>query len=194
MLKQLSMFFFPVALLGSPAGGIQNSLAPGTGQAAAPSLSNPNPIDPSSMQRAYAALGLPYGNQPQAPLQPQVQGQQPAQSQPHQPMRTMNALGRWRTGYLSSSTKGLAVWFGGLCVRLAPGHAEAHATRDCCGRASQAASGEWRVLQEGSGEGEAGKMLVCEWMGGTCARVKSEWLEGPLLEPGQLVACWAISV
>ncbi|XP_010225275.1 PREDICTED: CREB-binding protein-like [Tinamus guttatus] len=45
------------------------------------------------MQRAYAALGLPYGNQPQTQLQPQVQGQQPAQPQAHQQMRTINALG-----------------------------------------------------------------------------------------------------
>uniref|UniRef100_A0A8U7N6B2 histone acetyltransferase n=1 Tax=Corvus moneduloides TaxID=1196302 RepID=A0A8U7N6B2_CORMO len=82
-------------LLGSPAGGIQNSIGSvGTGQQNTPSLSNPNPIDPSSMQRAYAALGLPYGNQPQTQLQPQVQGQQPAQPQAHQQMRTINALGR----------------------------------------------------------------------------------------------------
>ncbi|KAF7242948.1 CREB-binding protein [Varanus komodoensis] len=81
------------ALLGSPAGGIQNSIASGTGQPTTTPLSNPNPIDPSSMQRAYAALGLPYGNQPQAQLQPQVQGQQPAQPQPHQQMRTISALG-----------------------------------------------------------------------------------------------------
>uniref|UniRef100_A0A672TRE7 histone acetyltransferase n=1 Tax=Strigops habroptila TaxID=2489341 RepID=A0A672TRE7_STRHB len=79
-------------LLGSPAGGIQNSIGSvGTGQQNTPSLSNPNPIDPSSMQRAYAALGLPYGNQPQTQLQPQVQGQQPAQPQAHQQMRTINA-------------------------------------------------------------------------------------------------------
>uniref|UniRef100_A0A8U7N5Y1 histone acetyltransferase n=1 Tax=Corvus moneduloides TaxID=1196302 RepID=A0A8U7N5Y1_CORMO len=78
-------------LLGSPAGGIQNSIGSvGTGQQNTPSLSNPNPIDPSSMQRAYAALGLPYGNQPQTQLQPQVQGQQPAQPQAHQQMRTIN--------------------------------------------------------------------------------------------------------
>uniref|UniRef100_A0A8C4V423 histone acetyltransferase n=1 Tax=Falco tinnunculus TaxID=100819 RepID=A0A8C4V423_FALTI len=84
-------------LLGSPAGGIQNSIGSvGTGQQNTPSLSNPNPIDPSSMQRAYAALGLPYGNQPQTQLQPQVQGQQPAQPQAHQQMRTINALGRWK--------------------------------------------------------------------------------------------------
>uniref|UniRef100_A0A8C4V114 histone acetyltransferase n=1 Tax=Falco tinnunculus TaxID=100819 RepID=A0A8C4V114_FALTI len=75
-------------LLGSPAGGIQNSIGSvGTGQQNTPSLSNPNPIDPSSMQRAYAALGLPYGNQPQTQLQPQVQGQQ---SQPDEPSRRRN--------------------------------------------------------------------------------------------------------
>lgn len=91
------IFLFSVALLGSPAGGIQNSIGSvGTGQQSTPALSNPNPIDPSSMQRAYAALGLPYGNQPQTQLQPQVQGQQPAQPQAHQQMRTINALGRWR--------------------------------------------------------------------------------------------------
>nr|XP_034986339.1 CREB-binding protein isoform X2 [Zootoca vivipara] len=81
-------------LLGSPVGGIQNSIASGTGQATTPALSNPNPIDPSSMQRAYAALGLPYGNQAQqAPLPPQVQSQPAAQPQAHPQMRTMNALG-----------------------------------------------------------------------------------------------------
>ncbi|XP_054851463.1 CREB-binding protein isoform X2 [Eublepharis macularius] len=80
-------------LLGSPGNGIQNSVASGASQPTTPSLSNPNPIDPSSMQRAYAALGLPYGNQPQTPLQPQVQGQQTAQPQTHQQMRTINALG-----------------------------------------------------------------------------------------------------
>ena len=96
MLKKLSfcMFHLLVALLGSPAGGIQNSIASSTGQPATPSLSNPNPIDPSSMQRAYAALGLPYGNQPQAPLQPQVPGQQVAQPPAHQQMRSIGALGR----------------------------------------------------------------------------------------------------
>uniref|UniRef100_A0A803Y5Q4 histone acetyltransferase n=1 Tax=Meleagris gallopavo TaxID=9103 RepID=A0A803Y5Q4_MELGA len=91
------LFFLFIALLGSPAGGMQNSIGSvGTGQQNNPSLSNPNPIDPSSMQRAYAALGLPYGNQPQTQLQPQVQGQQPAQPQAHQQMRTINALGRWK--------------------------------------------------------------------------------------------------
>ncbi|KAL0617308.1 CREB-binding protein [Plecturocebus cupreus] len=82
------------AILGSPASGIQNTIGSvGTGQQNATSLSNPNPIDPSSMQRAYAALGLPYMNQPQTQLQPQVPGQQPAQPQTHQQMRTLNPLG-----------------------------------------------------------------------------------------------------
>lgn len=81
-------------ILGSPASGIQNTIGSvGAGQQNATSLSNPNPIDPSSMQRAYAALGLPYMNQPQTQLQPQVPGQQPAQPPAHQQMRTLNALG-----------------------------------------------------------------------------------------------------
>ncbi|EHB03127.1 CREB-binding protein [Heterocephalus glaber] len=81
-------------ILGSPASGIQNTIGSvGTGQQNATSLSNPNPIDPSSMQRAYAALGLPYMNQPQTQLQPQVPGQQPAQPPAHQQMRTLNPLG-----------------------------------------------------------------------------------------------------
>ncbi|XP_048348809.1 CREB-binding protein isoform X2 [Sphaerodactylus townsendi] len=92
-------------LLGSPGNGIQSSVASGTSQPTAPSLSNPNPIDPSSMQRAYAALGLPYSNQPQASLQPQVQGQQTAQPQTHQQMRTINALG---TNQITLAAGGLA--------------------------------------------------------------------------------------
>ncbi|XP_075422470.1 CREB-binding protein isoform X2 [Ascaphus truei] len=75
-------------LLGSPSSGVQNPIgSAGPGQPTAPSLSSPNPIDPSSMQRAYAALGLPYGNQPQGP------GQQPVQPQVHQQIRNINALG-----------------------------------------------------------------------------------------------------
>lgn len=81
-------------ILGSPASGIPSTIGSvGTGQQNATSLSNPNPIDPSSMQRAYAALGLPYLNQPQTQLQPQVPGQQPAQPPAHQQMRTLNPLG-----------------------------------------------------------------------------------------------------
>lgn len=96
----LICLFVVIAILGSPASGIQNTIGSvGTGQQNAASLSNPNPIDPSSMQRAYAALGLPYLNQPQTQLQPQVPGQQPAQPQSHQQMRTLNPLGRWRSAW-----------------------------------------------------------------------------------------------
>ncbi|XP_053551156.1 histone lysine acetyltransferase CREBBP isoform X2 [Bombina bombina] len=74
-------------LLGSPSSGVQNPIGSvGGGQQTAPSLSSPNSIDPSSMQRAYAALGLPYGNHSPGP------GQQPAQTQVHQQLRTINAL------------------------------------------------------------------------------------------------------
>ncbi|XP_069502925.1 CREB-binding protein isoform X2 [Ambystoma mexicanum] len=81
-------------LLGSPTGGIPNSVgSTGTGQQNTPSLSSPNPIDPGSMKRAYDALGLPYCNQTQAQLPPQVTSQQPTPPQVHQQMRTINALG-----------------------------------------------------------------------------------------------------
>lgn len=94
----LVCLFVLLAILGSPASGIQNTIGSvGAGQQNATSLSNPNPIDPSSMQRAYAALGLPYMNQPQTQLQPQVPGQQPAQPPAHQQMRTLNALGKSRS-------------------------------------------------------------------------------------------------
>ncbi|XP_077305392.1 CREB-binding protein isoform X1 [Lithobates pipiens] len=75
-------------LLGSPSSGVQNTIGTvGGTQQSAPSLSSPNPIDPSSMQRAYAALGLPYGNQSQGP------GQQPTQTQVHQQIRGLGTLG-----------------------------------------------------------------------------------------------------
>lgn len=74
-------------LLGSPSSGVQNPIGAGGGtQQTTPGLSSPNPIDPSSMQRAYAALGLPYGNQSQGP------GQQQTPSQVHQQIRGINAL------------------------------------------------------------------------------------------------------
>ncbi|XP_043945276.1 CREB-binding protein [Protopterus annectens] len=77
-----------------PQTGIPNPIGTvGTGQQNSPSIGTANPIDPSSMQRAYAALGLPYGNQSQTQLQPQVQGQQTAQSQSHQQQRALNTLG-----------------------------------------------------------------------------------------------------
>ncbi|XP_072415805.1 CREB-binding protein-like isoform X1 [Chiloscyllium punctatum] len=73
-------------LLGSLSSGLPNAVG-AVGSGPQGTSTNSNPIDPSSMQRAYAALGLPYGNQPQAQPQPQVQGQQPTQPQVHQSMR-----------------------------------------------------------------------------------------------------------
>lgn len=85
------MFLLFAAMLSSPNTGMQAPLGPvGTNQPAAPAISSGTHIDPSSMQRAYAALGLPYGNQPGA--QTQVAGQQPTQTQQQQ-MRSMSALG-----------------------------------------------------------------------------------------------------
>lgn len=80
------------AMLTSPSAGLQNAIGPvGSGQNAAPALNAPAPIDPSSMQRAYAALGLPYSNQ--SPAQTQTPPAQPAQTQHQQQMRPLNALG-----------------------------------------------------------------------------------------------------
>uniref|UniRef100_A0A8C1IXZ1 histone acetyltransferase n=1 Tax=Cyprinus carpio TaxID=7962 RepID=A0A8C1IXZ1_CYPCA len=47
-----------------PNTGLQSPIGTvGTGPQTAPALPSSTPIDPSSMQRAYAALGLPYSNQ-----------------------------------------------------------------------------------------------------------------------------------
>lgn len=79
-------FLLFAAMLSSPNTGMQAPLGPvGTSQPASPAISSGTHIDPSSMQRAYAALGLPYGNQPA--VQTQVAGQQ------NQQMRSMPALG-----------------------------------------------------------------------------------------------------
>ncbi|XP_058875041.1 histone acetyltransferase p300 isoform X3 [Acipenser ruthenus] len=76
--------------LGSTLGSV------GGGQPNQPSLNPPSQIDPSSIERAYAALGLTYqGNQVQT-QSPQVQGagQQPGQSmQGQQAMRPINTMG-----------------------------------------------------------------------------------------------------
>uniref|UniRef100_A0A8C2YWG5 histone acetyltransferase n=1 Tax=Cyclopterus lumpus TaxID=8103 RepID=A0A8C2YWG5_CYCLU len=48
----------------SPNTGLQNPMASvGVGQPSAPTINTSTPIDPSSMQRAYEALGLPYSSQ-----------------------------------------------------------------------------------------------------------------------------------
>uniref|UniRef100_A0AAX7UDJ7 histone acetyltransferase n=1 Tax=Astatotilapia calliptera TaxID=8154 RepID=A0AAX7UDJ7_ASTCA len=81
--------------LGNSAGvGLVNSLGSGVpgGQSNAPNLNPPNQIDPSSIERAYAALGLTYqGNQmPQQPSQASVPNQG-LQGQPG--IRTVNSMG-----------------------------------------------------------------------------------------------------
>ncbi|CAI5674612.1 unnamed protein product [Oreochromis niloticus] len=81
--------------LGNSAGvGLVNSLGSGVpgGQSNAPNLNPPNQIDPSSIERAYAALGLTYqGNQmPQQSSQTSVPNQG-LQGQPG--IRTVNSMG-----------------------------------------------------------------------------------------------------
>uniref|UniRef100_A0A8D2ZJP3 histone acetyltransferase n=1 Tax=Scophthalmus maximus TaxID=52904 RepID=A0A8D2ZJP3_SCOMX len=74
----------------------------GVGQPSAPTINTSTPIDPSSMQRAYAALGLPYSSQATGQAQqavgtagaPNAQAQQ--QQQLSQQMRPINALGKVR--------------------------------------------------------------------------------------------------
>ncbi|ERE85369.1 histone acetyltransferase [Cricetulus griseus] len=80
-------------LTGAPV-GLGNPSSLGVGQQSAPSLSTVSQIDPSSIERAYAALGLPYQVN-QIPPQPQVQAknQQNQQSgQSPQGMRPMNNM------------------------------------------------------------------------------------------------------
>ncbi|TMS23874.1 CREB-binding protein [Larimichthys crocea] len=91
--------------LSSPNTGLQNPMSSvGVGQPSAPTINTSTPIDPSSMQRAYAALGLPYSSQTTGQAQPQqapgpgqTPGTQNAQAQQQQqlpqPMRSINALG-----------------------------------------------------------------------------------------------------
>uniref|UniRef100_A0A8D3CME1 histone acetyltransferase n=1 Tax=Scophthalmus maximus TaxID=52904 RepID=A0A8D3CME1_SCOMX len=82
------------ALINSAGVGLGNSLGSGVpgGQSNTPNLNPPNQIDPSSIERAYAALGLTYqGNQ--MPQQ-QQQANMPNQGLQGQPgMRTLNTMG-----------------------------------------------------------------------------------------------------
>lgn len=79
------------ALLNSAGVGLVNSLGSGIpgGQSSTPNLNPPNQIDPSSIERAYAALGLTYqGNQiPQQQQQTNLSNQG-LQGQPG--MRNLN--------------------------------------------------------------------------------------------------------
>ncbi|AWP18596.1 putative histone acetyltransferase p300-like isoform 2 [Scophthalmus maximus] len=82
------------SLINSAGVGLGNSLGSGVpgGQSNTPNLNPPNQIDPSSIERAYAALGLTYqGNQ--MPQQ-QQQANMPNQGLQGQPgMRTLNTMG-----------------------------------------------------------------------------------------------------
>ncbi|XP_045903042.1 histone lysine acetyltransferase CREBBP isoform X4 [Micropterus dolomieu] len=89
-------------MLSSPNAGLQNPMSTvGVGQPSAPTINTSTPIDPSSMQRAYAALGLPYSSQAtgqagaqQATGPGQTAGAQNSQAQQlPQQMRPINALG-----------------------------------------------------------------------------------------------------
>lgn len=92
----LLSLLFPLssALVNSAGVGLVNSLGSGVpgGQTNTPNLNPPNQIDPSSIERAYAALGLTYqGNQ--MPQQ-QPQANMPNQGMQGQPgMRTLNTMG-----------------------------------------------------------------------------------------------------
>ncbi|XP_010786455.1 CREB-binding protein [Notothenia coriiceps] len=93
-------------MLSSPGASLQSAISSvGSGQPSATAINSAaTHIDPSSMQRAYAALGLPYGNQSLA----QVPGQGPAQqnAQGHQQLRSLNALG---TNQMNQMAGGMGV-------------------------------------------------------------------------------------
>ncbi|KAJ7989327.1 hypothetical protein DPEC_G00303390 [Dallia pectoralis] len=87
-------------MLGSPSASLQSAISATVG--VGPSGGSPGSsmnssgtssghIDPSSMQRAYAALGLPYGNQ--VPSQGGPGGQNTGQAGQHPQLRSINALG-----------------------------------------------------------------------------------------------------
>ncbi len=81
------------ALLGGATAGLGSSLGavPG-GQPSAPNLNPPSQIDPSSIERAYAALGLTYqGNQIQAQTSQPNMSNQGLQGQAG--MRPLNPMG-----------------------------------------------------------------------------------------------------
>ena len=81
--------------------GLSNPMSSvGAGQTSTPTINTSTPIDPSSMQRAYAALGLPYSSQTPGQTQAQGAGQtaaatnaQTQQTLPQQ-LRPINAIGK----------------------------------------------------------------------------------------------------
>lgn len=70
--------------------GIPAPIGVSSSQPSASSISGTTHIDASSMQRAYAALGLPYGNQ--SATQTQILSQQSSLA-PQQQLRTPNSIG-----------------------------------------------------------------------------------------------------
>ncbi|KAF4022996.1 hypothetical protein G4228_014633 [Cervus hanglu yarkandensis] len=98
-------------LTGTPV-GLGNTSSLGVGQQSTPSLSTVSQIDPSSIERAYAALGLPYQVN-QMPTQPQVQAknqqnQQSGQSpQGMRPMSNMSASPMGVNGGVGAQTSNL---------------------------------------------------------------------------------------
>uniref|UniRef100_A0A7M4FQH2 histone acetyltransferase n=1 Tax=Crocodylus porosus TaxID=8502 RepID=A0A7M4FQH2_CROPO len=81
------------SLLGGATVGLANTGTVGVGQQTTSSINTTSQIDPSSIERAYAALGLTYqGNQMQTQSQAQVKNQQQGQSpQGLRPMNPMSA-------------------------------------------------------------------------------------------------------
>lgn len=74
--------------------GLGNPGSVGVGQQATPNINATNQIDPSSIERAYAALGLTYqGNQMQTQTQAQVKSQ--PQGQSAQGLRPMNPTSKF---------------------------------------------------------------------------------------------------
>ncbi|XP_030590923.1 CREB binding protein b isoform X3 [Archocentrus centrarchus] len=91
--------------LSSPGASLQNAMnTVGPGQPSATAISTAaTHIDPSSMQRAYAALGLPYGNQSPGQIQGQGPSQQNPQGPQHQQLRNMNPLGSNQMNQMAGS-------------------------------------------------------------------------------------------
>lgn len=99
------------ALLSAAAAGLSSSLGsvPGS-QASAPNLNPPSQIDPSSIERAYAALGLTYqGNQIQGQHSQPNMPNQALQGQPG--MRAMNPMGKLAALKRDLQEKGTYVCF-----------------------------------------------------------------------------------
>lgn len=98
----LSPSCVPTALLGGAAAGLGSSLSavPG-GQPSAPNLNPPSQIDPSSIERAYAALGLTYqGNQIQTQTAQPNMSNQALQGQAG--LRPLNPMGKFSSCLLAS--------------------------------------------------------------------------------------------